>query len=446
MAHKNDQLLIAAIDFGTTHSGYAFSFEDDYKMDPLKISTNPNWIIPYTLHQKAPTCVLLSPRQEFIAFGYEAEDLYSELAVNENHYDHYFFKGFKILNNEKEQLSKSMLIKDDKGKEAPALDLFAHVIRYLKNHLLSALVAKGITVNNKDIHWVLPVPALWTDSAKQFMREAANKAGILTEQLTLCLEPEAASLYCQRIPSTKLIGSPVTRPFLSFSAGAKFMIINLGGKTVDISICQKQSNGTYKELHRPTRGPWGGTKVDEAFDQLIIKIVGASCFQKFKDDYKVDDLDIYRELETKKRKIKPEPNSRTTIKLPYTLVTTFEEETGENIREVIQQTHYANKMTLLGNKLRMKDDLFKELFREPINMLVEHLQQLMAEDNLSDVSTLLMVGGFSESPIMQDAIMKSFPAKRVIVPVDAGLAVLKGAVLFGHQSNSILKSNPPGLL
>lgn len=218
------------------------------------------------------------------------------------------------------------------------------------------------------------------------------------------------------------------------------------GKTVDISICQKQSNGTYKELHRPTRGPWGGTKVDEAFDQLIIKIVGASCFQKFKDDYKVDDLDIYRELETKKRKIKPEPNSRTTIKLPYTLVTTFEEETGENIREVIQQTHYANKMTLLGNKLRMKDDLFKELFREPINMLVEHLQQLMAEDNLSDVSTLLMVGGFSESPIMQDAIMKSFPAKRVIVPVDAGLAVLKGAVLFGHQSNSILKSNPPGLL
>lgn len=102
MAHKNDQLLIAAIDFGTTHSGYAFSFEDDYKMDPLKISTNPNWIIPCTLHQKAPTCVLLSPRQEFIAFGYEAEDLYSELAVNENHYDHYFFKGFKILNNEKE--------------------------------------------------------------------------------------------------------------------------------------------------------------------------------------------------------------------------------------------------------------------------------------------------------------------------------------------------------
>lgn len=218
------------------------------------------------------------------------------------------------------------------------------------------------------------------------------------------------------------------------------------GKTVDISIYQKQSNGTYKELHRPTRGPWGGTKVDEAFDQMIIKIVGASCFQKFKDDFKADDLDIHRELEIKKRTIMSESNSKTTIKLPYSLVTTCEEETGEKMKEVIQQTQYANKMTWQKDKLKMEAGLFQELFREPINMLVEHLQQLMSEDNLSDVSTILMVGRFSESPIMQDAIMKAFPAKRVIVPVDAGLAVLKGAVLFGHQSNSILESNPPGLL
>lgn len=71
-----------------------------------------------------------------------------------------------------------MLIKDDKGKEALALDVFAHVIRYLKNHLLTTLTTKEMTVNNKDIHWVLPVPAIWTMSAKQFMREAANKVYI----------------------------------------------------------------------------------------------------------------------------------------------------------------------------------------------------------------------------------------------------------------------------
>lgn len=75
-------------------------------------------------------------------------------------------------------LSKATLIRDDKGKVVPALDLFAHVIRYLKNHLLEDLCIKGITVNNKDIHWVLPVSVVWTDSERQFMREAANKVRV----------------------------------------------------------------------------------------------------------------------------------------------------------------------------------------------------------------------------------------------------------------------------
>lgn len=103
MADKKDQLLIAAIDFGTTHSGYAFSFEDDYKVDPLKISTNPNWITGSSglVSLKAPTCVLLSPRQEFMAFGFEAEDFYTELAISEEHYDYYFFKGFRVFIDEK---------------------------------------------------------------------------------------------------------------------------------------------------------------------------------------------------------------------------------------------------------------------------------------------------------------------------------------------------------
>lgn len=196
----------------------------------------------------------------------------------------------------------------------------------------------------------------------------------------------------------------------------------------------------------PTGGPWGGTKVDEAFDQLIIKIVGASCFQKFTEEYEADNLNIYRELEIRKWSVKPEFNSKVTIKLPVSLVTTFEEETGEKIREMIQQTQFANKMTWQTGKLIMEADLFKDLFREPVNMLVEHLQRLMTKEILSDVSTLLMVGGFSESPVVLDAIMKAFPDKRVIVPVDAGLAMLRGAVLFGHQSNSVLKSAPPGLL
>lgn len=223
-------------------------------------------------------------------------------------------------------------------------------------------------------------------------------------------------------------------------------VVCLKGNT-NISIYQKQSDGTNKELNKPTVGPWGGTKVDEAFNEMITNIVGPKCLQKFKGDFNADYLQFLGELETQKRLIKPESSSKIRIKLPISLVTTFQEEMGGTIRKAIEQTRYASKMTCTtGFKLVLEADLFKDLFREPVNMLVEHLQQLMTEDNISDVSTLLMVGGFSESPMMQDAIIKAFPDKRVIVPEEAGLAVLKGAVMFGHEPCAVLESNPPGLL
>lgn len=80
-----------------------------------------------------------------------------------------------ILWQSTQKLSRNSLIKDVKGKEVPALDLFAHVIRYLTDQLLENLYHMFDGVTNKNIHWVLPVPAIWDNSAKQFMREAANQ-------------------------------------------------------------------------------------------------------------------------------------------------------------------------------------------------------------------------------------------------------------------------------
>ena len=44
MASLTDEyLIVAAIDFGTTYSGYAFSSRDDFKNDPLIIVGNQEW-------------------------------------------------------------------------------------------------------------------------------------------------------------------------------------------------------------------------------------------------------------------------------------------------------------------------------------------------------------------------------------------------------------------
>lgn len=72
-------------------------------------------------------------------------------------------------------LTRHTMIKDDNGKEMPALEIISLVIECLKDQLLETLKSKGTGVVNDNIHWVLTVQSIWTEPVKQFMREAAEK-------------------------------------------------------------------------------------------------------------------------------------------------------------------------------------------------------------------------------------------------------------------------------
>ena len=87
--------MVAAIDFGTMYSGYAFSFRHEFDEDPTKISA-AQWTGEH-LSLKTPTCVLVRPDGTFDSFGYEAEDKYYQLAEDKEHTDWYFFKRFKMM-------------------------------------------------------------------------------------------------------------------------------------------------------------------------------------------------------------------------------------------------------------------------------------------------------------------------------------------------------------
>lgn len=57
-----------------------------------------------------------------------------------------------------------------------AVEVFGLVIGYLRNHLMQRLKNRdNQNVLQEDmIQWVLTVPAIWHDKAKQFMRRAAE--------------------------------------------------------------------------------------------------------------------------------------------------------------------------------------------------------------------------------------------------------------------------------
>ena len=85
--------VVAAIDFGTTYSGYAFSFV----RDPDSIHMMRKWEggDPGVTNQKTPTTLLLRPNGEFHSFGFGARDHYHDLEENEAK-RWYYFEKFKM--------------------------------------------------------------------------------------------------------------------------------------------------------------------------------------------------------------------------------------------------------------------------------------------------------------------------------------------------------------
>ncbi|WAR31119.1 HS12B-like protein [Mya arenaria] len=80
-----------------------------------------------------------------------------------------------------------------------------------------------------------------------------NTAGIPAAQLKLVLEPEVASIWCEGE-----LEAAVTRDLQQ--PGVKYMVVDIGGGTVDVSVHERNDNGTLKEIHKASGGAWGGTE------------------------------------------------------------------------------------------------------------------------------------------------------------------------------------------
>ena len=79
--------------------------------------------------------------------------------------------GIKRVHCIFKNLGRHTHLKETGKKEMLALEVFGESIRYLKDHALRQLGMAG----DQDIQWVLTVPAIWDDSARQFMRLAAER-------------------------------------------------------------------------------------------------------------------------------------------------------------------------------------------------------------------------------------------------------------------------------
>ena len=72
-------------------------------------------------------------------------------------------------------VTRDLSIQDIDGKSVNALRVFADCIQFLREHFMDCLNARNLGITEKDVCYVVTVPAIWNDAAKQFMKKAAIK-------------------------------------------------------------------------------------------------------------------------------------------------------------------------------------------------------------------------------------------------------------------------------
>ncbi|CAL1261544.1 unnamed protein product [Larinioides sclopetarius] len=474
-SHNQGFFVVVAIDFGTTYSGYAFSFT----RDPDNIHMMKKWDggDPGVFNQKTPTTLLLSPEGTFHSFGYSARDYYHDLDEEEAK-EWLYFEKFKMTLHHSEHLSLETEIAAANGKRMPAVTVFAHALRYFKDHALQELSDQSATkILNEDVRWVVTVPAIWKQPAKQFMRAAAYKAGIASpdypEQLLIALEPEAASIYCRRMRLHQLVpdethfqrssfqwqkdkeaesetGSTIrdkdfssSSLFLqgndgSFTAGTRYMVVDCGGGTVDITVHELlDKQGTLKELQKASGGPYGAIGVDMEFEKLLCDIFGEDFIQQFKSKRPTGYVDLMIAFEARKRNANPYKTNPLNISLPYSFIEFYEKFKGSSVESAIKKSSHKNVKWSSQGMLRLEPSAMEGLFRRTVEKIRQHIESIINQKDIR-IDDIFLVGGFAESLILQKEIKDVFSSRlKVIIPQGVSLAILKGAVLFGLDPTTI---------
>ena len=180
----------------------------------------------------------------------------------------------------------------------------------------------------------------------------------------------------------------------------------------------------------------GGDQVNKAFEKLLTEIFGVKVMTKFTCSEAYDYLELRHKFEAKKRTYNGE--NKVNLNIPLSLLQIFEEEMGISITEYISNnTQFPEKIKFNFNKMILTADVFKKLFETPFKQITSYVIDALQTPKMKDTKYIIMVGGFSGSPFLQNMFKKEFPYIHVIIPPEPELATVMGAVIFGHKGREI---------
>ncbi|MCB9262014.1 MAG: molecular chaperone DnaK [Flavobacteriales bacterium] len=254
---------------------------------------------------------------------------------------------------------------------------------------------------------VITVPAYFNDAQRQATKEAGEIAGLKVERIVN--EPTAAALAYGLDKRDK---------------DMTIAVFDLGGGTFDISILEL-GDGVFEVKSTNGDTHLGG----DDFDQVIIDWLAAEFLSDENIDLRKDPMALQRLKEAaEKAKIELSSSTETEINLPYIMPV-------DGVPK-----HLVRKLS------RAK---FEQLADDLIKRSLEPCRQAMKDAGLSnsDIDEVILVGGSTRIPRIQDEVEKFFgkkPSKGVnpdeVVAIGAAI---QGGVLTGEVKDVLLLDVTP---
>lgn len=203
------------------------------------------------------------------------------------------------------------------------------------------------------------------------------------------------------------------------------------GGTADLTVHERVKGGRLRELHQATGGACGGTAVDREFEKSLTNILGEEIMKALRKSKTEIYIDIFREFEVAKRLYDPQTAGPIRFSIsPVALNELCEEIEGKTVQKLFEN---AEGMKLVKDKLQINAEMMKKFFEPSVKELIQHMQKIIQSPQTKGISIILLVGGAADSKYIQTEVQNTFDFVRLVIPPEAGMAVLKGAVLYGHD-------------
>ena len=421
----SNKQVVVAIDFGTSRSGYAYALTQN-----PKITGRTEWdgqSIPYS---KTLTHLLYNPDGSVEAWGWQAK---RKLAGTQNIFEgdsYLFFQNFKMKLRGEEDTPRSSPVALSSDKRVFAVtDLISDYLTQLKDLALDEIKTATVGhLKDDEVLWCLTIPAIWKDAEKQLMRQAAQKAGLIgagtteAKRLLLVLEPEAAAIYCMEKEKAQL------------APGCKFMVVDCGGGTVDITVHEILADRRLKEVVPGGGGPYGSTYIDDEFENFLKQKLSDEVVMQYRNDEPVAYLETMETWERIKCDFNPQSNLYpTNFPISRRLDKLLRRSHPKLLQRLEEEQQGVDDYILLDHKTML------DIFTPTISNLIQSVEDQFQKLDGQNCDYLFLVGGFSSCALLQQHIRETFGkrVKKVVIPPNPGAAIVEGAVSYGLNPSII---------